>query len=95
MHNLANNGRVSPIVAKLAGVPNEVIKRAKEVLESLENGAMVPPGKGSKKKSEEPTLSFDDLAKDKIYSMIKHTDLDTLSPIEALQRLYELKKYTL
>jgi len=82
-------------VAKLAGVPNEVIKRAKEVLESLENGVGIPLGKGAKKKTDEPTLSFDDLAKDKIYSMIKHTDLDTLSPIEALQRLYELKKYTL
>lgn len=81
-------------VAKLAGVPNEVIKRAKEVLESLENGVGIPLGKGAKKAEEEPTLSFEDLAKDKIFSMIKHTDLDTLSPIEALQRLYELKKYT-
>ncbi len=81
-------------VAKLAGVPNEVIKRAKEVLESLESGNAVPRGKGSVAKKDEPTLSFEDLAKDKIYSMIKHTELDTLSPIEALQRLYELKKYT-
>ncbi len=81
-------------VAKLAGVPNEVINRAKEVLESLENGIGVPLGKGGKKAEEEITLSFEDLAKDKLYSLIKHTDLDTLSPIEALQRLYELKKYT-
>lgn len=81
-------------VAKLAGVPNEVIKRAKEVLESLEGGLGIPLGKGGSKVTEDTTLSFEDLAKDKLYSLIKHTDLDTLSPIEALQKLYELKKYT-
>ncbi len=81
-------------VAKLAGVPNDVIKRAKEVLEGLENGNGVPLARGAKRLEEDSTLSFEDLSKDKIYSLIKHTDLDTLSPIEALQKLYELKKYT-
>ena len=81
-------------VAKLAGVPSEVIKRAKEVLENLESGNLVPVGKGGKPQEEEIGLSFEDLAKDKLYMLIKHTDLDTLTPIEALQKLYELKKYT-
>lgn len=79
-------------VAKLAGVPSEVVKRAKEILSDIESGT-------SKtvviKKTEEPvfdifssvTASKDSEVADKLRAI----DLNTLTPIEAMNLLFELK----
>ena len=83
-------------VAKLAGVPNEVVKRAKEILSEIESGAQVSLPKGVKAQSTEPEFdlfsgivaSKDSEAADKIRGL----DINTLTPIEAMNFLFELKK---
>ncbi|WP_457755498.1 DNA mismatch repair protein MutS [Thermodesulfatator indicus] len=74
-------------VAALAGLPKEVIARAKDILKSLENKTS-PPLKAKKEKKRQKSLfSPDDILKRQILGI----DPDRLSPLEALQKLYELK----
>lgn len=81
-------------VAKLAGVPSEVIKRAKEILHSIESGEIKLERPAEK--SEEP--AFDMLSM--LASDIEHeaadrlraVDINTLTPIEAINLIYDLKK---
>ena len=79
-------------VAKLAGVPNEVVKRARGVLaEMVENGTVTP--KVNKKSSAiEATMSFEDMAIYEAADKIKMLDLNTITPIEAMNFIFELKK---
>jgi len=83
-------------VAKLAGVPGEVTRRAKEILKELEQDGKVTEKKS--KKSAQPeqfsmeTLTFADVAADSIKEKLQKTDVNTLTPIEALNLLYEWKK---
>ena len=81
-------------VAKLAGVPNEVVKRAKEILTGIENGekAYVP-------KEKNVDMTFDLLSgitnsKDsEAAERIRACDINTMTPIEAMNLLFELKKF--
>ena len=79
-------------VAKLAGVPNEVVKRAKSVLsEMIENGTVEP--KTVKKAPEaDQMMSFEDMAIYEAADKIKKLDLNTITPIEAMNFIFELKK---
>ena len=83
-------------VAKLAGVPNDVVKRAREILKDIESGSMISLGEGTAKAqmSAEPDL-FTSIAlsrENEAAMKIKEQDLNTLTPIEAMNLLYELKK---
>ena len=81
-------------VAKLAGVPNSVVRRAKEVLTAIESGAHIAPGKGGKQRAQadaEPQVSLTDLGGNQIADRLKNVDLNTLTPLEAMNLLYELK----
>lgn len=78
-------------VAKLAGVPNEVIKRAKEVLGELLSSS-TKPSKPQQTEPLEPEISFENLLESQLADEVKRLDLNTLTPIEALNKLYELKK---
>ncbi len=84
-------------VAKLAGVPNEVVKRAKEILAEIESGVGVSlPKSASSKTSDDASFdlfsgilaSKDSEAADKIRAL----DINTVTPIEAMNFLFELKK---
>ena len=79
-------------VAKLAGVPNEVVKRARLVLtEMVENGTVTP--KVTKKPTiENQIMSFEDMAIYEAADKIKALDLNTITPIEAMNFIFELKK---
>ena len=81
-------------VAKLAGVPTEVVKRAKAVLSDMvENGFV--EAKPSKKASEpqmNATISFEDMSIYEAADKIKKVDINTLTPIEAMNFIFELKK---
>ena len=81
-------------VAKLAGVPNEIIKRAKDILASLSEHSVTvsAPQKSVKKPEDDGIISFDTLAEDEVIAKLKNCDLNTLSPIEALNFIFELKK---
>ena len=79
-------------VAKLAGVPSEVISRAKNVLRSLEDGEEMKKAKHQKEKAPvRDEVSLESLANARIAGMIRDAELDTLTPIEALSLLYKLK----
>ena len=79
-------------VAKLAGVPNDVVKRAKEILAHIE--ADRPVAKAEKK--EEP-VGFDlfsgitESIENEVADRIRSVDINTLTPIEAMNLLFELK----
>jgi len=81
-------------VAKLAGVPSEVTKRASVILDSLIEGKDVPVKQGRKNSptpSQTNAISLDDLSKNEIAEKLRALDINTLTPIEALTKLYELK----
>ena len=77
-------------VAKLAGVPNSIISRAKEILADLEGGKSELPKKVPVV-DDGPQLSLLGAAQSPVIDKIKSVDLNTLTPIEAMNLLYELK----
>lgn len=77
-------------VAKLAGVPDSVIARAKLCLAELESGSHQTIVAMTER--DDTQISFSDFGSNEIIQRIKETNLDTLSPIEAMNLLYELKK---
>ncbi len=82
-------------VAKLAGIPHEVIERAKDILLKLEEGQAVDNCKGNNKKViEDPLMqiSMSEGSNNEIIEKLKSFDLNVLTPIEAMNILYELKK---
>ena len=82
-------------VSKLAGIPRWVIDRAYEVLSSLEYGQTVSEAKvktRAKPKEESEQLYFIDEKAEAIKKRLRGADPNTLTPIEALNLIYELKK---
>ena len=79
-------------VARLAGVPGEITKRAKEILAELEGKRSAKPAKTQTPAQEEANLSFADTAADEIKEALRKTDINTLTPIEALNLIYAWKK---
>ena len=84
-------------VAKLAGVPSAVTKRAKAILKELEANRVEIDFKADNAVEEEETeeeVQFNFRAKstDEMLELIKALDINTLTPIEAMQTLYDLKK---
>ena len=81
-------------VAKLAGVPDEVVKRAGKILASIDEHAPVDPKKNLLPKTDGgvATLGLETIVYDKVCEDIKRLDVNTLTPIEALGKLYEMKK---
>ncbi len=80
-------------VAKLAGVPNEVIKTAKKVLADLV--ASVPAPQKDTQKNEESELgfiTFDNMNEKDACDKLRAVDINTLTPLEALNLIFELKK---
>ncbi len=81
-------------VAQLAGLPRPVISRANEVLEELESGGLkLKQPKGKAGRVEEPVIQMSFFApKNPLLEEIESMDVESLSPIEALNKLYELQK---
>lgn len=73
-------------VASLAGVPKEVVTRAKAVLKMLEGDKIKPVYSDE---TDENQISFESTAKDEIVNELKTLDINTLTPIEALSKLGE------
>ena len=84
-------------VAKLAGMPKTVVKRATKILENLENQRgkdNTNKPKLTSQKNTEIQLSLFQMADpilEDITNEIKHMEINSLSPIEALMKLNELK----
>ena len=75
-------------VAKLAGLPNEVVKRANIILKELEQGGAYQ----AKPREETEQVSLDAIGEAEVLAAIRRAQPDTMSPIEAMQLLYELKQ---
>ncbi len=85
-------------VAALAGVPKRVVERAKELLHNIEKGELNSQGQPKiapmkKQKAKHPgQLNLFATDDDPLRKKIREIELDRLSPLEALNLLYELKK---
>ncbi len=82
-------------VAKLAGLPNEVIKRAKEVLATVEESAKNIKLTDREEKTvekDDTLITFDDCMSDQVIAEIKNTDVNTLSPYECMSLIFDWKK---
>ena len=82
-------------VAKLAGLPNEVIKRAREILASVEATSKAVAAASAKEQPPKPddgALTVDDCINEQIITELKSVDLNTLSPLECMTFLFDLKK---
>ncbi|MBR2877185.1 MAG: DNA mismatch repair protein MutS [Clostridia bacterium] len=92
----AADGSYGVEVAKLAGVPKAVVENAKVILKSLEEQQRVSLGEVKKtvveEEPEELQLSFSSGNKEAFVEKVKNIDVNTLTPIEALTKLFELQK---
>ena len=81
-------------VAKLAGVPERVVRRARELLAELESGQTILPAGKTKNDSQEdePQITLGDVGGESVLSRLRMTDVNLLSPLEALNLLAELKR---
>ena len=79
-------------VAKLAGVPGRVVERAREILDELERqgGAASVPRRALER--EDDQVSRGDVAGAAVLDELRRAAVDTLTPIEALNLLYQLKQ---
>jgi DNA mismatch repair protein MutS len=83
-------------VAKLAGIPNEVIKRAREVLTEVEAASKAVKNAVAKDKpaeeKDDSVISIEDMINSQVIEELRGTDINTLSPYEAMSLLYSLQK---
>ena len=79
-------------VAKLAGVPNVVITRAKEILQELESGTQLPVQPKQTPIQQEAQLSFAAVQKPEVLRCLEEIDVNALTPIECMQKLFELSQ---
>lgn len=84
-------------VAHLAGVPQKVIKRAKVILSQLEKNStaarQVAEDGVPEEKQEDMQVSLAAQQEEKAVRMLRQADLDSMSPRDALDFLYELKRF--
>ena len=83
-------------VAKLAGVPSRVVENAKKILKTLELQQTVNASRSVddieiEEEQDDIQLSFSSNSTEKLIQEIKDIDLNTLTPIEALTKLYQLQ----
>lgn len=74
-------------VAKLSGMPDELIKRASEILKIYEEGKMTV-----EKPNIQLEMQFETNEKDLIKEFMEEVDPLNLTPLEAINKLYELKE---
>ncbi|ASG67480.1 DNA mismatch repair protein MutS [Francisella halioticida] len=76
-------------VAKLAGIPSDVLKSAKQNLHKLENKQPIIKDISQT----QPSLDFDDLEQQNLFKeKLDSIDINNITPVEALNILFELKK---
>ncbi len=75
-------------VAKLAGIPDSVVKRARQILRQLESGK--PEVTKKKAEVEQTAISFTPPGEAEAIFRLKHLDVNNLTPMQALQTLCDL-----
>lgn len=83
-------------VGQMAGLPLSVTNRAKEILQNLESKELTPyefkKAKLAKFKQDEMQISMFELKDDAIRKEISDISIDSLTPLDALNKLNELKR---
>jgi len=82
-------------VARMAGMPQTVIQKAQKMLKKLEKNHSSEELSGIKSSKDEMQLSFfnlDDPLLEEIKDEIMSLDINTLTPVEALMKLNEIKR---
>jgi DNA mismatch repair protein MutS len=86
-------------VAKMAGMPNELINRANEILQELESQRNLATDISSTLKSlpakddfQLNMFAMDDPRLLKLKEVLEKVNINTLTPVEALMKLDELRK---
>ncbi len=78
-------------VAKLAGIPSSVISRARQILEELESESGVVHVAAAPVAADDQ-ISMGDLRNQQVCDALSRLSVETLTPIEAMNELYKLKK---
>lgn len=92
-------------VAKIAGIPDDVIDRAREILKELEsnsksevaadkivNRVETPKPKTIKKEQSKLQIDFNDIERDNLIKELKDTEILEMNPIECMNKLYAFIK---
>ncbi|OGU19154.1 MAG: DNA mismatch repair protein MutS [Ignavibacteria bacterium GWA2_55_25] len=81
-------------VAQMAGLPEEVTDRAKRILENLESSELQVNGRQTKGRIPPPDVQMTlfEVKDDRLREELRRLDLETMTPLEAMQKLAELKK---
>ena len=75
-------------VARLAGLPDKVVSRARELLRALESGAPVR----TVRVAADDQISITSMENDALRRKLESLAIETMTPIEAMNALFELKK---
>ena len=78
-------------VAKLAGLPNSVVQRARQILQELEEEGGVVHAPAAAPEADDQ-ISILDLRAQQVCDALNQIQVETLTPIEAMNALYTLKK---
>jgi DNA mismatch repair protein MutS len=85
-------------VAKMAGMPKDIVNRAEQILIDLEQTRrkkdVVAESKNNKENMQLSFFQLDDPVLLQIRDEIKHLDINNLTPVEALNKLNEIKRIT-
>jgi DNA mismatch repair protein MutS len=81
----------------MAGLPEEVTERAKKILKNLEGSELTLSGEGkqsdrSRIGGEEIQMTMFEMKDDALRNEIRGLDIDKMTPLEALDKLAELRK---
>ena len=86
-------------VARLAGIPAQVLDRAREILKNIESGELNGAGEPVLARSKKPVdkdasvqLSLFSTSDEIVINSLKKLDISNMTPLEALNRLNELKE---
>ncbi len=80
-------------VAQMAGLPKQVTDRAAEILKNLESSDLVVHSRLPEHGAEDRTqLGLFEVRDDRLRDAIRELDIDSMTPLEALQALNELRK---
>ena len=79
-------------VARLAGLPRKALSRARQILKLLESGKFIRSELGREIYQAKMQTSLFDRPGSKVESRLKDTEIETMTPVEALNLLQELKE---
>jgi DNA mismatch repair protein MutS len=79
-------------VAQLAGLPQGVVGRAREILATLEGEHRMVPGSPPADRDPGQLPLFGEIRTDTMMDELQALDVDTLTPLEALNRLADFKR---